>query len=245
MEINIVTLAYNRPDFIELQLKSLKKYVKDFTYTVFDNAPDDSVKDECERLGVKCVPIKILGSDPSLVVGKSLNAMWETLQHAKGQLMYIDSDMFLTGELPDMKDYDFAFVPQTRPNDVLYPWTGLMLFNMDTLPAPGDLTWEVGYALGADVGGLNHFYLQKHNPKVLELEMWTLTPDGCSFNGAESSCKPEHGEMERIDLPRPFDIFKVNGESFVLHYKSASNYPDFYTPEYNERKTKALCKLLT
>lgn len=244
--MEVVTLAYNRPDFIELQLNSIKKFHKDFTYTVFDNAHDDSIKDECERLGVKCIPIKILGQDPSVVVGNSLNKMWSYLQELTGVVVYLDSDMFLVGELPNMTDYDFAFVPQVR-GEITYPWTGLMLFNMDTLPLPEELRWEVDQVAlpNTDVGGLNHFYLEKHNPKVLELEMWTLTPDGCSFNGADSECMPEHVEMESIALPRPFDILSANGSTFVLHYKSASNYPDFYTPEYNELKTKALCKLLT
>lgn len=243
--MGIVTLAYNRPDFIELQLKSIQKFHKNFTYTVFDNAPDDSVKNECERLGVRCIPIKILGSDPSVVVGHSLNKMWETLQYMDGIIVYLDSDMFLTGKLPDMTDHDFAFVPQTREGGILYPWTGLMLFNMDTLPAPWDMKWQVDKSLpNTDVGGLNHFYLLKNDIKILELEMFTLTPDGCSFNGADCECTPEHEEMEMIDLPRPFDVFKCNGREFVLHYKSASNYPDFYTPEYNKVKTEALKKLL-
>lgn len=242
--MEIVTLAYNRPDFIELQLSSLKKWATNFNYTVYDNCPDDAVKDECERLGIKCVPIKIFGEDASWIVGLSLNKMWETLQYEFGTLVYLDSDMFLIGELPSMEDHDFAFVPQVR-GEITYPWTGLMMFNMETLPHSEELKWQVDYSLkDTDVGGLNHFYLKERNPNVLELEMWTLTREGCSFNGADCVCKPEHKEMEKIPLPRPFDVFKCNGKDFVLHYKSASNYPDFYTPEYNEKKTEALRKLL-
>lgn len=241
--MNIVTLAFNRPDFIELQLNSLKKWVKDFTYTVFDNCPDDAIKDECERLGVECIPIKIFSADTSWCVGLSLNKMWETLQHNKGELWYIDSDMFLIGKLPKLK-CDFAFVPQVR-GEYTYPWTGLMYFNMDTLPHPKDMEWQVDYSVkDTDVGGRNHYYLKDHTPRIQELEMWTLTPDGCSFNGVDCICMLGHKEMEKINLPRPFDLLKCDGQDFVLHYKSASNYPAFYTPEYNKLKTKALKKLL-
>lgn len=252
--MEIVTLSYNRPDFIELQLDSIRKFHKDFTYTVFDNSPDDSIKDECKRLGVKCVPIKIFSADPSYCVGLSLNKMWETLQHNKGTLVYLDSDMFLIGKLPSMKDHDFAFVPQTREN-ILYPWTGLMLFNMDTLPVPHELQWEVDKELlpTCDVGGLNHFYLLEHKPKVLELEMWTLISPGKSYNG--SDVVYDHYNFEKmeklcVDFPSPVsvDMFKVKDDEwekcFVFHYKSASNYPPFYTPEYNRLKTIALRKLL-
>jgi hypothetical protein len=243
--MEICTLSFNRPDFLEPQWKSIQKYAPGATFTVFDNAPDDSIKDECRRLGLERIPIKIFGGDPSFVVGVSLNKMWGELMTRDGILVYIDSDMFLTDVLPDMSDHDFAFVPQKRPPDITYPWTGLMLFNMDTLPAPHALRWNVDYNLkGTDVGGLNHFYLKEHNPKVLELEMFTLTRNGYSHNGVDCEVRPYHKEMEKIALSRPFDVFTENGRPFVLHYKSASNYPDFYTPEYNQKKTDELMKLL-
>lgn len=250
--MEIVTLAYNRPDFIELQLNSLKKWVKDFNYTVFDNCPDDAVKDECERLGIKCIPIKLFSEDASWVCGLSLNKMWEILQEWKGILMFIDPDMFLVDELPDIKGYDFAFVPQVR-GDIRYPWTGLMIFNMDTLPHPEDMQWHVDYELkNTDVGGLNHYYLKEHEPKVLELEMWTLVDRyRYSFNGKDILMADEnHRQIQKLveeDFPRPYsvDMFKVKDQPFfVFHYKAASNYPSFYTPEYNRLKTEALKKLL-
>lgn len=241
--MNIVTLAYNRPDFIELQLNSIQKYHTDFTYTVFDNCPDDAIKDECDRLGVTCIPIKIFSEDASWCVGLSLDKMWETLQDCPGKLWYIDSDMFLVAPLPDIAE-DMAYVPQKR-GEYTYPWTGLMYFNMDTLPHPEELQWRVDYSVeGTDVGGRNHFYLEDYNPKVKHFDMWTLTRDGYSFNGVDSESYPSHREMEQYALARPFDVFKYEGDTFVLHYKSASNYPEFYTPEYNRLKTEQLKNLL-
>lgn len=251
--MEIVTLAFNRPDFIELQLNSLKKYVKDFTYTVFDNCPNDDVKNECERLGIKCIPIKLFSADPSWVCGISLNKMWETLQYEFGILVYIDPDMFLIGELPYMGDADFAFVPQVK-GQYTYPWTGFMMFNMETLPHPEALKWHVDYSLkDTDVGGLNHFYLQEHKPKVLELEMWTLIDDFKSgFNGTQTDKWEENYQRmwhlardNKFPKPYSFDMFKVKDKPFFLfHYKSASNYPPFYTPEYNQLKTIALKKII-
>lgn len=252
--VKIVTLAFNRSDFIELQLNSIKKWVKDFDYTIYDNCPDDAVKNECERLGVKCIPIKLFSEDPSWCVGLSLNKMWETLQHNKGELWYIDHDMFLVNELPNL-DCDMAFVPQVR-GEYTYPWTGLMYFNMDTLPHPEELKWQVDYTLkDTDVGGLNYHYLQDFNPIVTELEMWTLIDkEKYSFNGKDKEQPTTwlEGEMqrfaERFNFPQPysFDFLKLPGKSasFIFHYKSASNYPPFYTVDYNKLKTKALCKLL-
>jgi hypothetical protein len=139
---------------------------------------------------------------------------------------------------------DMAFVPQRR-GEYTYPWTGLMIFNMDNLIHPEEMRWAVDYSLkDTDVGGQNHWYLERYNPDVLELDMWTLTREGCSKDGVDSVCTDKHKELEKIALSRPFDVFSHNGKDFVLHYKSASNYPDFYTPEYNRIKTEQLRKLL-
>ncbi len=248
--VKIVTLAFNRPDFIELQLNTLKKWVKDFEYVVYDNCPDDSIKDECTRLGIECIPIKIFSADTSWAVGLSLNKMWKTLQNEEGKLWYIDSDMFLFAPLPDL-DCDMAFVPQER-GEYTYPWTGLMYFNMETLPQPKELKWQVDYSVkDTDVGGLNHFYLETYNPKVIYLEMWTLIDeDKFSYNGKDCGYDKSFETLKAIahsyNFPRPysFDILCTASTSFVYHYKSASNYPEFYTEDYNFKKTKALCELL-
>lgn len=242
--MEIVTLAYNRPDFIELQLNSIKKFHTDFIYTVYDNAPDDSIKDECGRLGVTCKPIKIFSSDPSYCVGLSLDKMWEELQHTTGKLWYIDSDMFLIAPLPEIKT-EIAYVPQER-GKYTYPWTGLMYFDMDSLPQPHEMKWAIDYTMNprTDVGGQNSRYLVNNYVIDDYLEMWTLTPDGYSRNGADAEKRTAHTWMEIIPLARPFDIFTHKDMPFVLHYKSASNYPSFYTPEYNAKKTEQLKRIL-
>lgn len=250
--MEIVTLAYNRPDFIELQLNSLKKWTKDFTYTVYDNAPDDSIKDECARLGITCIPIKVFSEDPSWAVGISLNKMWDILKGSKGKLWYIDHDMFLVAPLPQI-EADMAFVPQIR-GEYMYPWTGLMYFNIDSLENKDQIDWAVDYSLkDTDVGGRNHYYLEYNKPKVQELEMWTLIDrDKYSYNGVDSNYNHIHGEMwvlaEKYHFPRPysFDLFNVkDGKPFIFHYKSASGYPSFMIPQYVDSKTKALVKLLS
>jgi len=251
--MEIITLNHNRPDFIELQLNSLKKHLTDFNYTVFDSSQGDLIAKECEQLGVECIPI--VGDrrfdEPSCKVASLLTEMWKLVPR-QGLVVYLDYDMFLMNQLPDMTGYDWAFVPQLRPL-ITYPWTGLMMFNMDTLH-PEDMNWRVASELGGDVGGFNHFYLKKHHPKVLELEMWTLVDDEeYSFNGAHTGVfHKNYAKMRQLvkDFPHPYsvDVFKTKDQPFddyfIFHYKSASNYPPFATPEYNKLKTEALIKLL-
>jgi hypothetical protein len=53
-----------------------------------------------------------------------------------------------------------------------------------------------------------------------------------------------------MSLPHPFwiDLFKTPEnsieESFIFHYKSGSNWLPFYTPEYNQKKTAEMRKLI-
>lgn len=64
MKITIATLANKRPDFIELQYRSILQYVKDeqIEYVVFNNAFDDrcrfnAIEDICHTLGVRSVAV--------------------------------------------------------------------------------------------------------------------------------------------------------------------------------------------
>ena len=55
--INVYTIACNRPDFIEIQLDSLRRYLTDeFEYTVFNNAADleneSAIEQKCSHLGI-------------------------------------------------------------------------------------------------------------------------------------------------------------------------------------------------
>ena len=123
--LNIFTFAHKRPDFIELQLKSFRKYLQeDFKFWVFNNAAFDIQKDnyrkieaECTRLGLDHRGIlfdqEITDQAPKYNVGPVFrpNGMydnanvacayplcwaWERILSKMGNPMCImDSDMFL------------------------------------------------------------------------------------------------------------------------------------------------------
>jgi hypothetical protein len=61
-KIRLITLQYNRPDFIEMQQRCLNKFLKekdDYELIVFSDAVDPVCKQQieqtCERLGIMCV----------------------------------------------------------------------------------------------------------------------------------------------------------------------------------------------
>ena len=194
MKIKIFTIANIRPDFIEIQYESIKKFIKDkeFELVIYNNAFNNKkryklIEDTCRKLNIKNIRINHYRDnkkDASLIVADSLNYIWNKyLRHEKDILLYIDSDMFLIKDIyieKMMANYNFAFINNYRGKnfEIRYPWTGFMIFNMNTLPNPKELKWDTGTILRqrVDVGGLNHYYLLKNKDKIniLNLEMWTL-----------------------------------------------------------------------
>jgi beta-1,4-mannosyl-glycoprotein beta-1,4-N-acetylglucosaminyltransferase len=210
MKVTFFTLANIRPDFIEIQYRSIKKFVKDadVEYVIFNNASENrnrfnAIEAVCKSLGVTTKKVRQTmnyENDASAFVGACMNSIWQDdLRKRKDLLVYIDSDMFLIDDFnvnKMMEGYDFAFAAAYRGKEfeVLYPWTGLMFFNMNTLPHLDELVWQPGSVLGhrVDVGGLNHHYLKKYPIKTLYLEMWNMedvTEENgvkkimCSING--------------------------------------------------------------
>jgi hypothetical protein len=218
MKITIATLANFRPDFIALQNDSIKRFVtdKDVEHVVFNTAYDDStrfqeIENACRTLGIRMISVKkpsllrrlINRHNVSRIVASSLTDIWSNhLSQEKGIVVIIDSDMFFVRSISIeafMRGKNMCFVPKYHGSDLAYlsPWTGLMFFDMDTLPEPETLTWSTGsiHGMKVDVGGLNYYYLERNKEKLRTqyIEMWNLEDierqtDGtttlkCSLNG--------------------------------------------------------------
>lgn len=61
-KILVFTYAYNRPDFIEIQYKTFKKFLQDdYEFVVFNDAQQEEMANQivtmCERYGIRCIPI--------------------------------------------------------------------------------------------------------------------------------------------------------------------------------------------
>lgn len=126
--IKIYTFAHKRPDFIELQLKSFQKKLKDdFEFIIFNNAAFDIDKKQyneinniCKELNLQCIDVK---KDEVLIkhlrsynnemlfnqYGMYFNAVvacayplcwaWRNiLAHMNDKICIIDSDMFMVQE---------------------------------------------------------------------------------------------------------------------------------------------------
>jgi len=238
MAVTLLTLHSNRPDFIELQYNSAKKYLKDdFYYIVANNSyfgqdKPKEIFEECDRLqtGYLKVAHQKGKTEPSALVRDTLNFLWKDFKEVKGILAIMDGDLFFTKDV-SFKDllngYDMAFCPLYTDGKV-WPWTGLMIFDMDKIKAD-DISFSFACLDGKnyqDVGSAINGYIQKHNPKIKFIERGEVLD--------------EPNELLK-DFPHPYSVDIL---PFMFHYKTSSNYAKHCTPEYNELKTKAMLKIL-
>jgi hypothetical protein len=175
----IFTHSFNRPDFIEWQYKTFKKFLEDdFEYIVFNDAKSEPLNSQitlmCQRYKIKCIriPQNIHSYDaPGARHQDSIHySLTSLILKGNGLVLMIDSDMFLVQPFSIarfMRGYDLIAVPQTRPNDVLYLWPGLVFMDLRTLPNKEMMDWHGGSVNGSlvDTGGQMHHYL-KNNPQL-------------------------------------------------------------------------------
>lgn len=174
----IMTQAYNRPDFIEWQYKTLKKFLKDdFEYVVFNDARDINLRKQitqaCSEWGINhCyVPQDIhkgtsASSRHAEVIQFSLNYFGYPYN---GLVWIIDCDLFLIKKfsiVQYMQEYDIASYKQERA-DYIYLWPGIVCLNVKTLPHKETLNWApvTINGISLDTGGYTYYYL-KNNPEV-------------------------------------------------------------------------------
>jgi len=259
-KVLIMTHHYKRTDFIELQYKTLKKFLKDpHELVVFNDAPSNSLSKQidqiCKKFNIRCIRIpQEIHNKPYLkrestyeynhpcvrcanVVQYSLDVLG--FKHP-GLACIIDSDMFLIRDfsIADyMKNYDIGGVGQARHNEkghVFYLWNGLLFFNMKTLPNKHEINFNCGKVenVSVDVGGYTHHYLKKYT----NLKRKDITISHINFIPKSLSSLKKRFSSKEIDflIQKPDNIeFLCNDH--ILHYRGGQNW-DYKSPEYHRLK---------
>jgi hypothetical protein len=181
-QVLIFTTAYNRPDFIELQYKTFKKFLKDdYKFIIFNDADSDekecAIREMCEQLNIECVRIpQCVHTHPT--------TMWASCRHGEAVqfafehsgfkhddiVVLLDSDEFLLhewsireflGEADIYVLHDQRFGWHMKPQ--------LTILNMPNIPDAQTLNfrpgWEPSIKTFVDTGGLTKSYLLAH-PKL-------------------------------------------------------------------------------
>lgn len=178
-KILIITHAFNRPDFIEYQAKTFKKFLKDeYEFVVFNDAKDpaisEQIQDTCKRLKIPCINIpQSIQKNVEWASIRTANSIEYSLKKAgfdhDGIIFIIDSDMFLIKPL-NIKNFlgDYELYGNRQCNgDIVYLWNGLLLMNMATLPNTRTMSFSPLPIKGKslDTGGHLYYYLT-NNPSI-------------------------------------------------------------------------------
>lgn len=253
-KVLIMTYVYNRPDFIELHVKTFNKFLKDeYEYVVFNDAPTHSmrtiIEHTCNKIGVRCLRVpdhRPQRQTPSYRHMDGIRFSFEQLGFAHNDiLVMIDADMFLVRPFSIreyLKNSDLLSIKQTRMagNKVLtYIAPSLVFINMKTVPNKRSISFEADRVEGVstDVGGQMYYYF-KNNPDIrLQLinaeTVATLPLDADQL----AALGYDHNTIDLILTMRCFEYY-LDG-TFIHHYAGGSNWAG-YSGDILAKKKKAI-----
>lgn len=174
MKVKVILSTFNRPDLLDIQTKSIKKFLKnDHEIIVIHDSRDNEYVEKfekiCESLNLKFYHhTSFPGKNPSQYHGEVIQWAYDNIIAKEFQddlVLILDHDMFLIGEL-DILDFfgknDIAGRHQNR-GTVEYVWPGLIMFKYNSIKHI-DFNFYPGSYFGEilDTGG-GTCYLLKNN----------------------------------------------------------------------------------
>ena len=243
-EVLLFTYAYNRPDFIETQYKTFKKFLKDdYEFVVFNDARDRGMEQRingvCKQLGIRCIRIpqeiherpylkRWPGESKHAPAVRNCNVVMYSLNEVgfkhDGIVALFDSDLFLVKDFSISgytKGYDLAGLPQPRPG-ITYLWIGLTFLDMRTMPNKTTIDFNCGRVgdQPVDSGGYTYYYL-KNNPQ-LRVDFFDKNfMKGFHFIDGQTSA------------------VSLENDTMFLHYYAGTNWTN-YAASYHDHKTAVL-----
>lgn len=223
MTIQIFTSVVNRPDFVNLQDKLFKKFLKnEYQFHIIDDSVDENIEKEflsvCEYNHIKYYkkPKRNFQVNPGRACADAVQWTYDNIikkDYSDSLVFFCDSDLFLIDEF-DIEDYlsdcEIAGLPQYRGH-VTYMWNGIMFFNMPKImEIDPDIDFSDGQVDGqlTDVGGKTYFYFKKNNIQMKETDVQY----------------PTH--YEDIDLQKDsggYDM-ELHLDGKFIHYRAATNW---------------------
>jgi hypothetical protein len=239
----IVTYCYNRPDFIELQYQTFKKFLMDdYEFVVFNDARNNTLENEinatCKLLNIRCirVPQNLHKIDhPSRRHIDCIHYAFRELgvKH-NGIFVQLDSDIFPIDKISLtqlIKDFDLA-VSLQKFHGISWINPIIALFDIRTLPNIGAMRWDCDPVnnILTDTGGYTYYYLINNK----DIHMGKLDRLYCNYEekhilplvSASVLTKKDyilHGESFESLQQRGFDIDLIK----ILRNKAVHNL-EFY-----------------
>jgi len=224
--IHIFTSVVNRPDFVILQDKLFKKFLKnEYKFHIVDDSVEPEISEQFE-IACSLNELEYYRKPPANKPMNPAQACAHTVQwtydniirknHVDDIVFFLDSDMFLIDEFDIeeyMEDAIIAGLPQVRGH-VTYMWNGIMFFNMPKIEDK-DIDFSDGIVEGqmTDVGG--HTY-------------WYFLRTGIQMKRTDEECPvyPTHYndiELQNEEVTKGYNV-ELHLDCKFLHYRAATNW---------------------
>jgi hypothetical protein len=225
MKVEIFTSVVNHPDFVEIQDKLFKKFLKnDYQFHIVDDSISSDVEEQfkniCEKRNLTYYkkPQNDVNMNPAQACASAVQWTYNNLikENCKNNLVcFFDSDMFLIDDF-DVEEYlsdaIISGLPQNR-GPINYMWNGIMFFNMPKIhQIDTEIDFSDGYVEGqlTDVGGHTYYYFKKNNVIMKETDVQYPT----HFNDIE---------LQNDEITRGYN-FELHLNGKFLHYRAATNW---------------------
>jgi len=224
--IHIFTSVVNRPDFVILQDKLFKKFLKnEYKFHIVDDSVEPEISEQFE-IACSLNELEYYRKPPANKPMNPAQACAHTVQwtydniirknHVDDIVFFLDSDMFLIDEFDIeeyMEDAIIAGLPQIRGH-VTYMWNGIMFFNMPKIEDK-DIDFSDGIVEGemTDVGGHTYWYFLRTGIKMKKTD-------------EECPVYPTHYndiELQNEEVTRGYNV-ELHLDCKFLHYRAATNW---------------------
>lgn len=223
--IQIFTSVVNRPDFVLIQNKLFKKFLKDnYQFHIIDDSVDEKISFKFQEICLENnlnyykKPERKIILNPAQACADAIQWTYDNIikvNYLNDIVFFCDSDMFLVDEFSIseyMKDYIISGCPQKR-GSVYYIWNGIMFFNMPKISEiDKDIDFSDGIVDGemTDVGGHTHYYFKNYNIEMKETDVQYPT----HFNDIE---------LQNEEVTKGYN-FELHLDGKFLHYRAATNW---------------------
>ena len=224
--IHIFTSVVNRPDFVTLQDKLFKKFLKnEYTFHIVDDSVEPQITEQFENIcslnGCEYYrkPLTNKPLNPAQACAHTVQWTYDNIirkNHTDDIVFFLDSDMFLIDEFDIeeyMEDAIIAGLPQVRGH-VTYMWNGIMFFNMPKIEDK-DIDFSEGIVEGemTDVGGYTYWYFLRTGIEMKRTD-------------EEAPVYPTHYndiELQNDEVTKGYNV-ELHLDSKFLHYRAATNW---------------------
>lgn len=254
-KVLIITHAFARPEFIEIQHKTFNRFLEDpYEFVVFDDAKTEDMSNKIEAMcnlhDIRYIRIpQEIHTRPYLPRLPTEPLQRNNIRHANnvqyscdvlgfdhdGIVVILDSDMFLIRPfsiVKHMQNKDISAYVKTAPRGIRCICPALSILCMNKLPHNRSMNFNCGFAEGdvpVDSGGWTHYYF-KQNPSVKIHEVSVLRSEELYCGRIEQGIPVDTQTAEYIKL-RTYQQHNFNDNEIQFLLKQPNTF-EFYLDKH-------------